>query len=595
MRQNNESRGSKVMLIKLSFIIFFVGVFQCHGQTICAPWVATDALGRTLPGYAEVGDIRPDKRVGMFYYVWVGNHTPRVYNISEILKQDPADRSWGGVSEFHFWGEPEVGYYHASDPWVIRRDMQMLAHAGVDFIFFDVTNALTYPDTVRQVCEVIRHMRTEGIAAPDICYLTNSKSGRTMNTVYDELYSRKLYSDLWFHWQGKPLLMGDVNDSELRPEVRDFFTIKRSWVGNGKPQKDYWSWLCFSPQGYGYSESRDQPEQVSVTTAFHPENPHGKSYHAGQQPPVNEAYLTDFTGQGLYFEEQWSHALKIDPQIVMVTQWNEWLAQRFIWDEAKANRKQSFGGRPIRVGDSYFVDVFSCEFNRDISPMKGGYTDNYYYQLVSNIRKYKGMARPPVRSKPVPIEIDGHFNDWNSVTPVYFDPLGDTLHRNFRGTDPKTIYTNNTGRNDIIESRLAIFDDNIFFYVKTRDPITSWPDANWMLLLIDADQNKSTGWEGYDLLVNRAPKSALRTTLDAWVDGQWRRVADIEMAYAANQMELRVPLNAVPQIALASGFDFKWADNPQHLNDISAFFVDGDAAPDRRFNYRAEGIGGVSK
>ena len=40
----------------------------------------------------------------------------------------------------------------------------------------------------------------------------------------------------------------------------------------------------------------------------------------------------------------------------------------------------------------YFVDEFNMEFNRDIEPMQGGYTDNYYYQLVSNIRKYKGVS-----------------------------------------------------------------------------------------------------------------------------------------------------------------------------------------------------------
>jgi hypothetical protein len=67
------------------------------------------------------------------------------------------------------------------------------------------------------------------------------------------------------------------------------------------------------------------------------------------------------------------------------------------------------------------------------------------------------------------------------------------------------------------------------------------------------------------------------------------------MAYAGEQLELRIPLKAVPQIVLEAGFDFKWADNPQHLNDISAFFVDGDAAPDRRFNYRVEGLGGLAE
>ena len=27
-------------------------------------------------------------------------------------------------------------------------------------------------------------------------------------------------------------------------------------------------------------------------------------------------------------------------------------------------------------------------------------------------------------------------------------------------------------------------------------------DSNWMLLFIDTDQNKETGWEGYDFVIN---------------------------------------------------------------------------------------------
>lgn len=50
----------------------------------------------------------------------------------------------------------------------------------------------------------------------------------------------------------------------------------------------------------------------------------------------------------------------------MVTLWNEWLAQRFIWDKGKGYS----GGRAISEGDSWFVDVFSQEFNRDMALMK---------------------------------------------------------------------------------------------------------------------------------------------------------------------------------------------------------------------------------
>ena len=35
-----------------------------------------------------------------------------------------------------------------------------------------------------------------------------------------------------------------------------------------------------------------------------------------------------------------------------------------------------------------YVDLFSPEYSRDIEPLKGFYKDNYYYQMVNNIRKY---------------------------------------------------------------------------------------------------------------------------------------------------------------------------------------------------------------
>ena len=42
------------------------------------------------------------------------------------------------------------------------------------------------------------------------------------------------------------------------------------------------------------------------------------------------------------------------------------------------------------TGPVTFVDEFDAEFSRDIEPMKGGHGDNYYYQMIANIRRYKG-------------------------------------------------------------------------------------------------------------------------------------------------------------------------------------------------------------
>lgn len=550
-------------------------------------WVATDALGRELPTYADVGRLRESKKVGVFYYVWVGNHTRKVYDITKILEQPEGERSWGATGSFHFWGEPEYGYYHASDPWVIRHDMQMLTNAGVDFIFIDTTNALTYPETVRALFQVSAQMREEGIASPAICFITNNKSGETMNRLYDEVYGLDLYPELWFRWEGKPLIMGQADDPALRSEVRDFFTIKRSWAWTrSKEEPNHWQWLDTYPQDYGWIDSPKRPEQITVSTAQHPISSQGKSYHDGAQPPVDANYLTPQTDEGLQFEEQWSRAHEVDPDVVMVTQWNEWIAQRFLWgDERSAGtRKTTFAGLPVHEGDSYFVDVFTREFNRDIAPMKCGYSDNYYYQLVGHVRRLKGMDAPLPRAPMHTVTIDGDFSDWETVPIRYYDPPGDTAHRDFQGTDRKTRYVNETGRNDIVRGKVTHDKEKAYFYVRTQDALTAPQGDNWMLLLIDTDQSKSTGWEGYGLLVNRHRSQDGKSSVEVWRDGSWVSCEQGHLAYQGNELELSVPVTCFS--GASNGFDFKWVDNPRDLEDISAFFLDGEAAPDRRFNFR---------
>ncbi|MCX6182416.1 MAG: hypothetical protein NT150_10850, partial [Bacteroidetes bacterium] len=178
--------------------------------------------------------------------------------------------------------------------------------------------------------------------------------------------------------------------------------------------------------------------------------------------------------------------------------WNEWIAQRFIWDKGDG----TYGGRPIKNGDSYFVDVFSEEFNRDMEPMKGGHTDNMYYQLVSNIRKYKGMDAPQTASAPKTISIDGTFSEWTSVTPIFKDAQGDTKNRNHNSYDPTIKLINTTGRNDVIESRTTIDASNVYFYIKTAANITPYTNPNWMMIYINSDATKATGWEGFDYVLN---------------------------------------------------------------------------------------------
>ena len=550
-------------------------------------WVATDALGREVVTFETAGTLKKDKKVGVFYYIWHGYHSKKIYDITKILKSPKGKRKWGPKGKFHFWGEPEQGYYRSEDPWVLRRDLQMLTNAKIDFLYLDVTNAFIYPETVKALFEMGKKMRSEGIPTPDITFTTNSKSGETVTKIYNEFYKKGLYKDQWFFWDGKPVMMANPMDRKLTKEAREFFTIKYSWAwSKTKENPNHWQWVDTTPQDYGWSKSQDIPEQIPVSVAGHPvelgHGLYGTSRSNGKQPAVNEFYVTPTTGNGEHFQEQWDIALQVNPEMVMVTQWNEWLAQRFIWD-GKLNHK-GYAGRPIKLGDTYFVDAFTEEFNRDMAPMKGGHTDNYYYQLISNVRKFKGINAPVQFSQSQRIKVDGEFDDWTTVQPEFYDPTGDTMHRDFVGYDPNIKYTNKTGRNDIVSAKVGLNKKDIFFYVKTRKKLTSHKDDTWMLLFIDADKDINTGWEGYDYVVNYEVKSSQKSTLKKWNGTSWVDAGKVTYKKKSNKLELCVAKKDI-NLKENRDFYFKWADNPKELKDVTTFFMNGDTAPDRRFKY----------
>jgi len=107
-----------------------------------------------------------------------------------------------------------------------------------------------------------------------------------------------------------------------------------------------------------------------------------------------------------------------------------------------------------------------------------------------------------------------------------------------------------------------------------------------MLLLLNTDQDAGTGWLGYDYAVNAEVISDTETTLKAWRDGSWEPAGAAEYRVNGNGMELAVPRALVGEAEGAPAFDFHWADNIKSFDDVSELGVNGDSAPNRRWNYR---------
>ena len=113
-----------ILLLILAFVVMSCAL-SAQDITVKRPavdlyqdtWVATDALGRTMPGYDDVGTVKTDQRrvVGIFYITW---HTQNLANmpapydadVTKVLQADPnarfqADKPNWKRGSYH-WGEP---------------------------------------------------------------------------------------------------------------------------------------------------------------------------------------------------------------------------------------------------------------------------------------------------------------------------------------------------------------------------------------------------------------------------------------------------------------------------------------------------------
>ncbi len=560
-------------------------------------WSATDGLGRTLPLHDGAGDLRSDRTVGIFYFLWLGAHgydahtSPLAdegvmpvldtvvyaspYDITRILEENAAMPAWGPDKAFHHWGESQFGYYLSDDEWVIAKHAQLLSDADVDVVVFDVTNAVLYLPQALRVCTVFTRLKHLGWDVPRVAFLTNSRSEETTERLYRDFYAKNYYPDLWFQWKGKPLLMG--NPEGLSDEILDFFTIRRSWAWTEGQEwfadgKDKWPWLDHSPQQYGWHDDPGTPEQIAVSTAEHPVSNIGRSFHDGHQPPPDSID----SGVGSFFAEQWQRALEVDPEFVFVTGWNEWVAMRFTDGKAK-----QIMGEAVEPGDTYFVDQFNAEFSRDIEPMKGGFGDNYYYQLVANVRRYKGAEAPVIDTITHEISIDGTFSDWDPVRAIYYDQVGDTGPRDHPGWGGAGRYVDTSGRLDLLEARVARVPDGLAFYLRVAPSEGFRSDGVTLYLDTAPSDTTSLGYEYRVVIGGGAGAGLLQRSGGGWA---WSDVGEVPVRYAADgQLEMSVPLELLGH--LAETIDFKWVEGDDFHGDPDRFYRAGDCAPNARFNY----------
>lgn len=330
-------------------------------------WAATSGLGRHVADYAEVGPVKEGKAVGLFYWNWNTDEetTVNIINNTEFEKEHPEayaedayfNEAWPKGKTNYFHSEPLYGYYAGDDYWVYRRDAELLADVGIDFLFLDYTNGrVTFKKNLEAMLKALRDAKESGVNVPKIVFTCNLTSGvadtkYALKDLYLTLYKEGRYSDLWYCHEGKPLILAheenldvglDANDPAeiaLSDEMYDFFTfrgIESDWRREMTQKDNKWSIAEKFPQRTFGVDSEGNPETVIAAAA---EN---KSVETERLAPMSSAYVrgknyTETYGFDLRpdaylynycFEEKIAGALRTDAKILLISSWNEWTAVR---------------------------------------------------------------------------------------------------------------------------------------------------------------------------------------------------------------------------------------------------------------------------
>lgn len=569
-----------------------------------------DELGRTV---GQTICNKEHKFSGIYYFVWLGYWDKKIYDISKLLEEyengtvrNLENPLWAIEGEFynaeispngkfHYWNEPLYGYYNSEDPWVVRKHLEMLSYAQIDYLMLDFTNGdYTYDSCTYALLDGIAAMLAEGFDVPKVAFMLPGTDenvvgmNKSLKRIYEQWISNEKYEGCFF-----------VADEFLNPSGKPFVTLGTKFVS---PENEYLLDYIWAKPLYWPNETYEDDYFPSCDYEMIQKNWDGyMAASTGVQTTwCSDAYaypdkvntrgrgwsMDDYFGigndpekvlQGTCFDYQWDNVYNCEEEVYVVhlSCWNEFVAQK-----QSAVRSAIHGNAKHAV----FVDTFDEANSRDIEPVKGRLGDNYYNQLVQKLRQFKQTeASTAVKHGKNTININNGFVEWADIKGNYLDPIGDTIERNYVSADPALVYTDKTNRNDIARLKFANDNENLYVLVETANDITPYVqgDTNWMNLYISTGE--TGGFTGFNYVINRSP-DGLNTSVEKITGDTVSNVGNAKYVVNGNRIFFEIPLSVLG-VSSTKQLSIKATDNIQKFLDADDFYISGDSAPIGRLSY----------
>ncbi|MGC9602378.1 MAG: hypothetical protein ABSE76_01380 [Minisyncoccia bacterium] len=349
MKKFTWGRNTWLLLIVVVIVLAVAafGVFYVRNN---ASQSAAVALSAVTPNCTS-------KCIAMEYEIWF----PSLGNGN--LWTDP---NWGT------WSTPLLGDYTSTNTAIIDKHAEWLNDLGVNFVILDWTNSAanyvagnTSPETISRTNTSVlfteyQNLLNEGkpypriaitLAAQDEGSITQSQ---VINTKFPQLngesilqneadYAYQMYTqypNIYYSLNGKPLLLvytgiPTAKGSVINPAWNDsrftvrFVSVFEQPYLKGLGNSDIWSWEDRNPRP---SNSSGSVEAITVTQAYPgcgwttagcPATYDGVPTLAGRDGTTNASSTA--SNYAVTFNKQWSTAISYNPEIIILTQFNEWI------------------------------------------------------------------------------------------------------------------------------------------------------------------------------------------------------------------------------------------------------------------------------
>jgi hypothetical protein len=404
-----------------------------------------DPFPQTLVG----GDV-PDRRVGMFYLVW---HAPAAdamrqiaassgvtaqHSIEDVLRSKGALKFSDIYEKFSLEGPamalyynvtPKLGYYciyrarTGETGWVpdcanisatLATHAEQLIAAGIDHVVVDATNLtdIDRPGDLLQLrpTEVLfeewAKLRAAGKKTPQIAVWNAVPAGAVQFQKLLALYQNPAYDGLALRDKktGKKVFFVVDSADGRGPAAANLATItsnggkndvevQRMWtIDKTDPAIDRWAFMsyCAGPNGPTTSIVGAGACNQPIT----PKSTLGSAVAVAPSFQVGYGSLPNGAAGklgGVTFKRQWATALGTMPDWVLVSGWNEFVAQPQTNPFTNDPFARDVGLELDPEGNRLFVDTFGADLGRDLEPT-AEYGSAYYDLLASCVRVFRANA-----------------------------------------------------------------------------------------------------------------------------------------------------------------------------------------------------------